>query len=862
MKPCSLEFCGINSFSESAEIDFSELLEFGIFGIFGDTGSGKSTILDCIGFALYGSVARSRSGSIADIINYQSDKAYVNFEFEVVYEGKRRRFRAERELKRKNAVQSARVYELVNGAYAALSEGVRESNALLEKIVGLEQKDFEKCIALPQGEFSQFVKSARSDRLKLISRLFDLEQYGERLVKKTNAKCTECAESFRLAQTRLEPYADVSVEALSALETQTAALEEAEKTQSIALSAARAEEKRLTALFEKRKEAEAIAKRFSELEARRSEMLALEGELSLLECAAAVLAAEREALTARKDSLAAEEELRLAEEGMQTAEAALKKLAEWDEDKADEEIARLTELRERARQSAQAEKKRAETARELEKKRAEYVEEASKFKDFSYEAEKERLQESLSSLGEGDLFSFIEREGKESLLRAEYGIFAAELSALNEKYPQIGADALPLIEKYKTLSLGEKKDIARIRAEYEAREQTRRELTQKQVELEKRNGLYRAHRERLSQLQTEGVRLKELLAEYEKQCAETQGATLEEVEKRLNVLTNERRAHARERDSALALQTKKTAAHAAAQEKHSAARKAAEQAQLRLSGALERGGFASASEAETLVKKFGNAEEAKNAVTRFREDYAAVSARHSELSLTDYSQATQESVAAAKEVLSRAEELASETVGKLTLSRVQLTQMKVRLEQKRLLEKELSEARKQAEIYERLKKLFEANKFMDFVAEEYLQNVATNASGRLLSLTDGRYFLRYEGGAAGFCVGDNFNGGKTRGVNTLSGGETFLVSLSLALALSSEICARSLRPIEFFFLDEGFGTLDEKLVDTVMDSLERLKSENFAIGIISHVEELKHRIDRKLSVEKATEKHGSRIYVE
>ena len=52
MKPVSLEFCGINSFSDPAKIDFLKLTEFGIFGIFGDTGSGKSTILDWIGFAL------------------------------------------------------------------------------------------------------------------------------------------------------------------------------------------------------------------------------------------------------------------------------------------------------------------------------------------------------------------------------------------------------------------------------------------------------------------------------------------------------------------------------------------------------------------------------------------------------------------------------------------------------------------------------------------------------------------------------------------------------------------------------------------------------------------------------------------
>ena len=140
-----------------------------------------------------------------------------------------------------------------------------------------------------------------------------------------------------------------------------------------------------------------------------------------------------------------------------------------------------------------------------------------------------------------------------------------------------------------------------------------------------------------------------------------------------------------------------------------------------------------------------------------------------------------------------------------------------------------------------------------------MQTVALNASVRLLSLTDGRYFLRYD---RGFFVGDNYNGGRLRGVYTLSGGETFLVSLSLALALSQEICARSLRPIEFFFLDEGFGTLDERLVDTVMNSLEKLKGEHFSIGIISHVEELKHRIDRKLLVRKATESRGSQIETE
>ena len=73
MKPIRLQFKGINSFSEQTEIDFEKLTKNGIFGIFGDTGSGKSTILDCISFALYGKVERSREK--LDIINYKSEAA-------------------------------------------------------------------------------------------------------------------------------------------------------------------------------------------------------------------------------------------------------------------------------------------------------------------------------------------------------------------------------------------------------------------------------------------------------------------------------------------------------------------------------------------------------------------------------------------------------------------------------------------------------------------------------------------------------------------------------------------------------------------------------------------------------------------
>jgi exonuclease SbcC len=172
--------------------------------------------------------------------------------------------------------------------------------------------------------------------------------------------------------------------------------------------------------------------------------------------------------------------------------------------------------------------------------------------------------------------------------------------------------------------------------------------------------------------------------------------------------------------------------------------------------------------------------------------------------------------------------------------------------------KELATKEERRELCDSLRSLLHGNKFLEFIASEYLQEICVTASKTLLSLTGGRYFLQYD---KEFKVGDNLDGGNLRAVRTLSGGETFLVSLSLALSLSAALCLKSLRPIEFFFLDEGFGTLDEKLVDTVMDVLGKL-SKNFAVGLISHVEELKHRIDNKVLVTGATESRGSTVRVE
>ncbi len=164
--------------------------------------------------------------------------------------------------------------------------------------------------------------------------------------------------------------------------------------------------------------------------------------------------------------------------------------------------------------------------------------------------------------------------------------------------------------------------------------------------------------------------------------------------------------------------------------------------------------------------------------------------------------------------------------------------------------KELAEKQKnvqhQADLLKMLADLFKGNRFVEFVAQRQLRYIVCEASVKLKEMTSGRYALQLVG--SDFAVRDDYNGGELRSPRTLSGGEIFVTSLCLALALSSKIKLKSNARLEFFFLDEGFGTLDASLLDTVISALEHLKNDNMTVGVISHVEELKNRMPVKLLV--------------
>jgi len=143
-----------------------------------------------------------------------------------------------------------------------------------------------------------------------------------------------------------------------------------------------------------------------------------------------------------------------------------------------------------------------------------------------------------------------------------------------------------------------------------------------------------------------------------------------------------------------------------------------------------------------------------------------------------------------------------------------------------------------------------------FVLAARLEEVAEAASVRLLRMTQGRYALVHTDGAArsglraglGLLARDAWSG-QDRDTATLSGGETFLASLALALGLADVVTAEAGGGrIEALFVDEGFGTLDEETLDEVMDVLDALREGGRVVGLVSHVAELRQRIPAQVEV--------------
>ena len=195
---------------------------------------------------------------------------------------------------------------------------------------------------------------------------------------------------------------------------------------------------------------------------------------------------------------------------------------------------------------------------------------------------------------------------------------------------------------------------------------------------------------------------------------------------------------------------------------------------------------------------------------------------------------------------------------KLKESERQLIELETKLKTHRELVDTLSKDKDQIDLLNSklseltdLQTLLGKDEFKNFALENVEKRLISMANTEIKNLCDGRYQLieeKKKNQGQEFYVIDYFSGTGLRKVSTLSGGETFLISLGLSLALAE--MTRGTTQIDSFFIDEGFGHLDQESLNDAVNILMAIQTRGKQIGVISHIKELTDRIESKIHLEK------------
>ncbi|MEZ4829136.1 MAG: AAA family ATPase [Bacteroidia bacterium] len=261
MIPLRLSLQGIYSYQKKEDIDFQQLTRSQLFGIFGPTGSGKSTILEAISYALYGESERlnKRDNRGYNMMNLKSDRMFIDFEFAA--EEEKYRFVVNG---RRNSRQFDQVGTLTRSAFVWKDEAWLPITAdTAEDIIGLNYDNFKRTIIIPQGKFQDFLQLSETDRTRMLREIFKLEKY-ELYDKTVSLEKKNQTEITRL-ETLILRMEDITPEALLLTETQIQQLEQQLTEKENTFSHTEKEVARL----------ETLKQLFGKMETQRSEVLSL-----------------------------------------------------------------------------------------------------------------------------------------------------------------------------------------------------------------------------------------------------------------------------------------------------------------------------------------------------------------------------------------------------------------------------------------------------------------------------------------------------------------------------------------------------------------------------------------------------------
>jgi exonuclease SbcC len=193
------------------------------------------------------------------------------------------------------------------------------------------------------------------------------------------------------------------------------------------------------------------------------------------------------------------------------------------------------------------------------------------------------------------------------------------------------------------------------------------------------------------------------------------------------------------------------------------------------------------------------------------------------------------------------EPFAVQVASEAEMARQKVADIEKAQQERAALERTIEESTSEAEVAAGLANHLKVNGFERWLMVGAISELVDGANGLLAQLSDGGYSLQSDASGT-FSIIDHRNADETRSVSTLSGGETFLVSLALALSLAETLAAAGGADLDTIILDEGFGALDDESLDTVAAVLEELAGEGLVVGVITHVKELASRAPVRFEV--------------
>ena len=908
MRPIRLTLSAFGPYAARTDVDFDKLGHSGLYLITGDTGAGKTTLFDAITFALYGEASgQERKGAM--MRSKYADAAVPTF-VELEFELRGRRYRVKRapeyerpKLRGEGTVKNRPEAQLYypNGD---VLDSYRDVTAEVENLIGLTREQFGQIGMIAQGDFKRLLLADTQERREILQRIFHTERFERlqaQLSDRSNRARRDAVEAehalmqnaaMLTVPSELRDELDVlrreeslaNVRALCALARRGMALDEA-----------RAGETE-TARAQLRQAGAALSERIGRAKKRAEEQKQLE------DVARDIVSAEQQAESAKRESEAAEK-LRPRRAEIETQLGALRsRMADYEQ--AETLVRRLEGLSEQARR-AEAEEQRAralqidlhqklETAREKVAQMADVVAARAEAERAAHDAKRraEQLERLIAAMKDEEVRALAcqrERAGETEKLNlsraakaayddAEAAFFGAQAGILAETLeegapcPVCGAAHHPHPAK-RTEGAPTQAELETLRA--------RRDSAEKAAQT--------AHgaAERAAEALGAARRLvqdRALEAECDERIGRAEAETRRDEASRLQQAALVQREKLHQRVQALE-NTKRLIPQKEAEEQQAAecARQKAEEKSgllssraelaLRLDALKKSLPFETRRQAEQAADGLENekhvidrqTEESAEKLRQIGERLAALNAKKQTLEQPPEEAEREEPLAALTEQSERLnaqiDALEAESRGlhaRLSGNRDALARIDAGLEdtaKKRELAQTLGtlSATANGQLTGRDKVTLEV-----YVQMAYFDRVIARANLRLREMTTGQYELRRRAEADNrqsqsgldMEVIDHING-SARDVRTLSGGESFMASLALALGLSDEVqsgaggvCLDSL------FVDEGFGSLDAQALSQAVGVLAGLTEGNKLVGVISHVEELNRRIDKKIWVTK------------